>query len=78
MGRMAAEAVGSKPKRKRRSFTDEFKFELGERFASYAAVKEQLFDYVEVFYNQKRKHSAIAYKSPAQHEREFRSIQLAA
>jgi len=27
------------------------------------------FDYIEVFYNQKRRHSAIHYKSPAEYER---------
>jgi transposase InsO family protein len=60
------------------SWFSTLKFELGERFESYASAKEQLFDYIEVFYNQKRRHSSIAYRSPAQHERLFRSIQMAA
>jgi len=46
------------------------KFELGETFESIHRGKEQLFDYVEVFYNQQRRHSAIDYKSPARYERE--------
>jgi transposase InsO family protein len=34
------------------SWFSTFKFELGEKFESYAAVKEKSFDYIEVFYNQ--------------------------
>lgn len=45
------------------------KSELGEHFDSYGAAKEALFDYIEVFYNQQRRHSAIDYVSPAEHER---------
>ena len=60
------------------SWFSTLKFELGERFPSYATAKEQLFDYIEVFYNQQRRHSSIGYRSPAQHERGFRSDQLAA
>ncbi len=46
-----------------------FKAECGERFATNAAAEEAVFDYVEVFYNQQRRHSAIGYKSPAEYER---------
>ncbi len=49
------------------------KSELGERFESYGAAKEELFDYIEVFYNQQRRHSAIDYVSPAQYERAQRA-----
>jgi putative transposase len=48
------------------------KFELGETFESIRRAKDQLFDYVEVFYNQQRRHSSIGYASPAQHERAAR------
>jgi transposase InsO family protein len=55
------------------------KFELGEDFESMHAAKEQLFDYIEVFYNQQRRHSSIDYVSPARYERERRAdVQLAA
>jgi len=54
------------------SWNSTLKSELGERFASYAAAKEQLFDYIEVFYNQQRRHSALGYESPAQYERSAR------
>lgn len=60
------------------SWFSTLKFELGERFPSYAIAKEQLFDYIEVFYNQRRKHSSIGMRSPARHERAFSSDQLAA
>jgi len=53
------------------------KSELGECFESYADAKEQLFDYIEVFYNQQRRHSSIGYASPAAHERAMR-VKLAA
>ncbi len=51
------------------SWNSTLKCELGERFESYARAKEQLFDYIEVFYNQQRRHSALGYQSPANYER---------
>jgi putative transposase len=54
------------------SWNSTLKSELGERFESYSAAKEQLFDYIEVFYNQQRRHSALGYASPAQYERSAR------
>ena len=51
------------------SFFSTVKFELGERFESYADAKMQLFDYIEVFYNQRRRHSTIGQISPAEFER---------
>jgi putative transposase len=55
------------------------KAELGETFESIGHGKEQLFDYIEVFYNQKRRHSTLDYVSPARYEREHDTrLQLAA
>lgn len=51
------------------------KFELGETFESIHLAKEQLFDYIEVFYNQQRRHSSIDYVSPARYEQERESEQ---
>jgi putative transposase len=51
------------------SWFSTFKTELGERFESPAHLKEAAFDYIEVFYNQKRRHSALGYRSPADYER---------
>ena len=54
------------------SWNSTLKSELGERFDTYGMAKEQLFDYIEVFYNQQRRHSALGYESPAQYERSAR------
>jgi transposase InsO family protein len=51
------------------SFFSTVKFEQGERFESYADAKMQLFDYIEVFYNQRRRHSTNGQISPAAFER---------
>ncbi len=45
------------------------KHEERERFESYAHAKEALFDYIEVFYNQRRRHSTLGQISPAEFER---------
>ena len=52
------------------SFFSTVKFELGERFASCGEAKIQLFDYIEVFYNQRRRHSTLGQISPAAYERQ--------
>ena len=49
------------------------KAELGARFNNHAHAKDELFDYIEVFYNQQRRHSALGYVSPAEFERAGRS-----
>jgi putative transposase len=54
------------------SWNSTLKSELGERFESHAVAKDQLFDYIEVFYNQQRRHSALGYLSPAAFERNWR------
>jgi transposase InsO family protein len=51
------------------AFFSTVKFEQGERFESYADAKMQLFDYIEVFYNQRRRHSTNGQISPAAFER---------
>ena len=51
------------------SFFSTVKFELGERYESYADAKMQLFDYIETFYNQRRRHSTNGQISPAAFER---------
>lgn len=54
------------------SFFGTFKTELAEDFESAADVKRQAFDYIEVFYNQQRMHSALGDLSPAEYERAAR------
>jgi transposase InsO family protein len=51
------------------SFFSTVKSELGERFASHGDAKMELFDYIEVFYNQRRRHSTLGQISPAAFER---------
>ena len=61
------------------SWFSTLKFELGETFESIRKAKDQLFDYIEVFYNQRRRHSSIGYVSPAHYEQQNReSIELMA
>ncbi len=43
--------------------------EIGERFESHGDAKAELFDYLEVFYNQRRRHSSAGRMSPAAFER---------
>ena len=45
------------------------KSELGEHFDSHGNAKMELFDYIEVFYNQRRRHSTLGQISPAAYER---------
>jgi transposase InsO family protein len=51
------------------SFFSTVKSEESPRFESYAHAKEALFDYIEVFYNQRRRHSTLGQISPAEFER---------
>ncbi len=54
------------------SFFSTVKSELGERFDSNGEAKMELFDYIEVFYNQRRRHSTLGQISPAAFERQAR------
>jgi transposase InsO family protein len=51
------------------SFFSTVKSELADRFDSCSEAKRQLFDYIEVFYNQRRRHSTLGQISPAAFER---------
>ena len=51
------------------SFFSTMKSELAERFDSFSQAKMELFDYIEVFYNQRRRHSTLGQMSPAAFER---------
>jgi putative transposase len=52
------------------SFFSTVKSELGDQFASHGDAKMELFDYIEVFYNQRRRHSTLDQISPAAFERQ--------
>ncbi|MEJ1387209.1 MAG: IS3 family transposase, partial [Candidatus Sedimenticola sp. (ex Thyasira tokunagai)] len=53
------------------SFFSRLKVELiyAEQFESISEAKSGIFEYIEVFYNRLRRHSAIGYVSPAEFER---------
>ena len=57
------------------SFFGNLKNELvhHERFASRQEAKDKLFDYIEVFYNRSRIHSATGYFAPAEYEARYRA-----
>lgn len=40
------------------------------RFATRAQARSSLFDYLELFYNRRRRHSSLGYRSPAEYEKE--------
>jgi transposase InsO family protein len=44
-----------------------------ERFGSRQEAKDKLFDYIEVFYNRSRMHSAAGYFAPAEYEARYRA-----
>jgi putative transposase len=52
------------------SFFGTLKTELvhHETYYSRAAARQALFEYIEVFYNRKRRHSALGYRSPMEYE----------
>ena len=51
------------------SFFSTVTSELGEHFDSHGDAKRELFDYIEVFYNHRRRHSTLGQISPAAFER---------
>jgi putative transposase len=53
------------------SFFGTLKTELihGERYHTRLEARLSIFEYVEVFYNRQRRHSALGYRSPEQYER---------
>jgi transposase InsO family protein len=55
------------------SFFGTLKTELvhGRRYVTRAEARADIFEYVEVFYNGERRHSALSYLSPAQFEAQY-------
>lgn len=48
-------------------------------YSSHAEARQDIFEYIEVWYNRRRKHSAIGYMSPVEYEQQWRkSISIAA
>lgn len=51
------------------SFFSTIKTELGYRHESRSVARQNIFEYIEVFYNRIRRHSALNYVSPQEYER---------
>ncbi len=45
----------------------------GKQFASHAKAKLAIFDYLETFYNTRRRHSALGYQTPVGYEQHYRA-----
>jgi putative transposase len=62
------------------SFFASLETELLDRtsFRTRADARLAVFDYIEVFYNRIRRHSALDYLSPADFERRYRSTTISA
>jgi putative transposase len=59
------------------SFFSTVKSELREHIDAYGTAKEELFDDIEVFYNQRRRHSTLGQINPAAFERRAETAQAA-
>ena len=51
------------------SFFSAVKNELADQFARHGDAKMELFDFIEVFFNQNSRHSTLGQISPAEFER---------
>jgi len=58
------------------SFFGILKTELGDRFETRQQAGDQIFDYIEVFYNRQRMHSASDYFAPAEYEARYHEAHL--
>ena len=47
------------------------------RFATREAARQEVFKYIEAWYNRQRRHSSLGYLSPAEFERAFERRALA-
>jgi len=53
------------------AFASTVKSEFGDSFEIHGDAKAALFDYLEVFYTQRRRHSSAGRMSPAEYERKM-------
>lgn len=58
------------------SFFNTLKTELTHhrRYLTRAETQQEIFEYLEVFYNRQRRHSAIGYQTPVDYEKQYRKI----
>lgn len=55
------------------SFFSTLKTELSGAYKTHADARRAIFEYIEVFYNRKRRHSSLGYLTPAEFEARFNS-----
>ena len=62
------------------SFFHSLKTELihHEKFLTRSQANEKIFEYIEIFYNRKRRHSYNNYLSPSKFEEKMLQIEMAA
>ena len=60
------------------SFFASLKLEIndGQAFETRQAARRAVFEYVEVFYNRVRLHSALGYRSPVQVEQQYQRVRF--
>jgi len=56
------------------AFFATLKTELGDSFISFDAVRRELFDYIDGFYNSRRIHTSIGWMSPMQYENQMAEV----
>jgi len=58
------------------SFFHSLKVELihGEKYVTRAAIKQSVFEYIEVYYNRVRRHSAVNSIAPMQYEEQTTNV----
>jgi hypothetical protein len=49
-------------------------FPNNQVFASQAQARREIFEYIEVYYNNRRLHSALGYQTPCQYETQFKRV----
>jgi putative transposase len=49
-------------------------FPESQVFGTRAEARREIFEYIEIYYNNKRLHSALGYQAPGQYETEFRRV----
>lgn len=56
------------------SFFKTLKYELdmGEPYEGYSSARQAIFEFIEIWYNRKRLHSALNYQTPAQTEQQLK------
>ena len=49
-------------------------FPANQLFATKGEARREIFEYIEVYYNNQRLHSALGYQTPSQYETEFSRV----